>query len=46
MRGEDENQGFMFTYLSPEQRVPKDHPLRMIKGFADTVLKEMARRSR
>ena len=23
MRGQDENQGFMFTYLSPEQRVPK-----------------------
>lgn len=41
MRGEDENQGFMFTYLSPEQRVPKNHPLRTIKAFADTVLKEM-----
>ena len=41
MRGQDENQGFMFTYLSPEQRVPKSHPLRTIKAFADTVLKEM-----
>lgn len=41
MRGQDENQGFMFTYLSPEQRVPQSHPLRTIKAFADTVLKEM-----
>ncbi len=41
MRGEDENQGFMFTYLSPEQRVPEDHPLRTIKAYADRVLKEM-----
>jgi transposase len=31
----------MFSYLSPEQRVPKSHPLRTIKAFADRVLKEM-----
>lgn len=41
MRGQEENQGFIFTYLSPEQRVPKNHPLRTIKAFADVVLKEM-----
>lgn len=41
MRGQEENQGFMFTYLSPEHRVPASHPLRTIKAFADTVLKEM-----
>ena len=41
MRGQDENQGFMFTYLSPEQRVPMSHPLRTVKAFADSVLKEM-----
>lgn len=41
MRGQDEKQGFMYTYLSPEQRVPTNHPLRTIKAFADTVLKEM-----
>ena len=41
MRGQEENQGFMFTYLSSEQRVPEDHPLRMIRAFADAVLKEM-----
>lgn len=42
MRGQEENQGFMFTYLSPEQRVPKSHPLRRVKAFADRVLKEMS----
>lgn len=41
MRGQEENQGFMFTYLSPEQRVPANHPLRLIKAYADTVLKEL-----
>ena len=41
MRGQEENRGFMFTYLSSEQRVPEDHPLCMIKAFADAFLKEM-----
>jgi len=41
MRGHDDHQGYMFTYLSPEQRVPRNHPLRAIKAFADTVLKEL-----
>lgn len=41
MRGEEEKQGFMYTYLSPEQRVPANHPLRRIKLYADAVLKEM-----
>lgn len=31
MRGEDQNQQAMFSYVSPEARVPKDHPLRPIK---------------
>ena len=30
MRGDDLQQAGMFSYLSPEQRVPKDHPLRAI----------------
>ena len=41
MRGQEENQGFMFTYLSSEQRVPEDHRLHMMKAFADAFLKEM-----
>ena len=31
MRGDDIQQGAMFSYLSPEQRVPADHPLRPIR---------------
>ena len=35
MRGDDIQQTTMFSYLSPEQRVPVDHPLRAIRDFAD-----------
>lgn len=43
MRGINDTQGFMFTYISPEQRVPKDHPIRAIKEQADAVLKRMTK---
>lgn len=42
MRGTNEEQGFIFTYLSPEQRVPQGHPLRTIKANVDAVLKGMS----
>ena len=32
----------MFSYLSPEQRVRKDHPLRPIRAMVDRVLKELS----
>jgi transposase len=32
----------MFSYLSPEQRVPVDHPLRAIRQITDTVLKQLS----
>jgi transposase len=32
----------MFSYFSPESRVPADHPLRGIKAHTDRVLKELA----
>ena len=38
MRGDDVQQSVMFSYLSPEQRVPVDHPLRAIRDFADQIL--------
>jgi transposase len=38
MRGDDLQQAAMFSYLSPEQRVPTDHPLRPIRQMADRVL--------
>jgi transposase len=42
MRGEDVQQTAMFSYLSPEQRVPLDHPLRAVRDFADVILDEMS----
>jgi transposase len=44
MRGDDVQQGAMFSYLSPEQRVPADHPLRPIRKMVDTVLKRLSAR--
>ena len=35
MRGDDEQSGHLFSYLSPEQRVPADHPLRAIRTMTD-----------
>jgi transposase len=33
----------MFSYLSPEDRVPQDHPLRRIKALADGSLRSLSR---
>jgi transposase len=43
MRGHLDPQASMFSYFSPEGRVPAAHPLRSIKGYADTVLKSLSR---
>jgi transposase len=32
----------MFSYLSPEQRVSANHPLRAIRQITDTVLKRLS----
>ncbi len=32
----------MFSYISPERRVRKDHPLRPIRTMVDKVLKELS----
>jgi transposase len=40
MRGVDHQQSGMFSYLSAERRVPKDHPLRAIRVMVDAALKE------
>ena len=42
MRGNDQQQGYVFSYISPEQRVRKDHPLRPIRTMVDQVLKELS----
>ncbi len=44
MRGEDSKQEAMFSYLSPEKRVPSEHPLRRIRPMVDAVLEEMSPR--
>lgn len=42
MRGEDRKQQAMFSYISPEARVPKDHPLRTIRIMVDNALNRLA----
>lgn len=44
MRGNDLQQDAMFSYLSPDQRVPADHPLRPIRRMVDRVLKRLSLR--
>jgi len=44
MRGDDQRQSGMFSYLSPEKRVPKDHPLRPIREMVDQALGELSPR--
>lgn len=39
MRRNDDQRSSMFSYLSPEQRVRQDHPLRAIRGMVDEVLR-------
>jgi transposase len=38
MRGDDLQQSAVFSYLSPEERVPVNHPLRAIRKLTDRVL--------
>ncbi len=42
MRGVDRQQSGMFSYISAERRVPKDHPLRAIRVMVDAALKELS----
>ena len=41
MRGDDVQQQAMFSYLSPEARVPQDHPLRPIRRMVNQALAEL-----
>ena len=38
VRGRDDKQATMFSVVSPERRVPADHPLRAVKRMADEIL--------
>ena len=43
MRGDDQVQSGMFSYVSLEDRVPQDHPLRAIRRLVDEVLRAMSK---
>jgi transposase len=42
MRGSDTQQSAMFSYLSPEQRVPAGHPLRRVREITDRLLVDLS----
>lgn len=42
MRGDDQQQGAVFSYVNLEQRVPVDHPLRAIRRMVDEALAELS----
>jgi len=44
MRGDDPSQGAAFSYVTPEQRVPSDHPLRLIREMTNEVLRLLSPR--
>jgi len=42
MRGDDRQQAAMWSYISPEQRVPADHPLRALRTMVDGAMVELS----
>jgi hypothetical protein len=42
MRGYGRPQSTMLTLVSPEKRVPANHPIRLIKQLAEVALKELS----
>ena len=42
MRGDDRKQQALFSYVSPEARIPRDHPLRPIRKMVDGALKDLS----
>ena len=43
MRGDDRRQSDVFSYVTLEQRVPQDHPLRAVRKLVDEMLRGMSR---
>jgi transposase len=46
MRGTDQDQSTMFSYVSPEARIPADHPLRATREMTNRALARMDRQFR
>src|SRR5665213_432599 len=44
MRGDDQQQSGVFSYISAEQRVPQNHRLRPLRKMVDEVLAELSPR--
>lgn len=44
MRGPDQRADALFSYLSPEQRVPQNHPLRPVRAMANQALQKLSPR--
>lgn len=44
MRGSDHPQTTIFSYLSVEDRIPQDHPLRCIQALVNPILAELSPR--
>lgn len=44
MGGENEQQAGMYSYISPEQRVPADHPLRAMRKMTEEIFKQLSPR--
>jgi transposase len=44
MRSKDKQQRGMWSYVSDEERIPQDHPLRAISAMTDVILKELSPR--
>jgi transposase/IS5 family transposase len=42
MRGDDQKQGSMFSYVGLEARVPVDHPLRAVSTMVDEILTSLS----
>jgi transposase len=42
MRGDHSEPDAMFSYISPAQRVPQDHPLRAMRTLVDAALRDLS----
>jgi transposase len=42
MRGDDQQPGYLFSYVSAEARVPTDHPLRPLRVMVDEALRRLS----
>ena len=44
MRGDDQQQSGVFSYITAEERVPQNHPLRAMRKMVDEALRELSPR--